>query len=243
MIEFMSNEKSFADAKTTPSEGKKTQTTDGTHDHKHKRNGHAGRNGTRGKRMQFSPPSADETCRIHGGHTWGNCYNNPRGVHANKQRAPGGRNNGRGGRGGFQARGNSNGGRGNGNRNAGQYHFEPATPEATAVQGQQHTPANKGTRGTLLSSITLTLSVKAPNTDGNPALGIQVNIKLHKQLHCLDNRKVFLVHQTNKQKLIITFFLFVSSTFLTYWRGNGRRILLCQQQQLPTGNTSGCIFG
>jgi len=50
-------------------------------------------------------------------------------------------------------------------------------------------------RGTQLSSTTLTLLDKVPNTDGNPALGIQVNIKLHKQWHCLDNRKVFLVRQ------------------------------------------------
>jgi hypothetical protein len=56
-------------------------------------------------------------------------------------------------------------------------------------------------RGTQLSSITLTLSVKALNMDGNPALGIQVNIKLHKQLHCLDNIKVILIHQTNKQNI------------------------------------------
>jgi hypothetical protein len=60
-------------------------------------------------------------------------------------------------------------------------------------------------RGTQLSSITLTLLDKVPNTDGNPALGIQVNIKLHKQLHCLDNRKVFLF-VNYKQKINQTFF-------------------------------------
>jgi hypothetical protein len=115
MIEFMSNEKSFADAKTTKDDGKKNPNADGTHDRKRKKHGHNGRNGGRGKRAAFNPPSSDEICRIHGGHTWGNCYNNPRGANANKRDSHGGRSSGRGGRGGFQGRGNGNGGRGNGN--------------------------------------------------------------------------------------------------------------------------------
>jgi hypothetical protein len=206
IIEFMSNEKSFADAKTsTSTEGKKNSDADGTRDRKRKKtNGHAGRNGGRGKRVNFTPPSADETCRIHGGHTWGNCYNNPRGVNANKPRAENGR--GRGGCG----------------------EASKAEETATAVEEMEvETMASiilnlrrqkplqsrdskehqqkRGPRGTQLSSITLTLLDKVPNTDGNPALGIQVNIKLHKQLHCLDNRKVFLF-VNYKQKINQTFF-------------------------------------
>ena len=68
-------------------------------------------------------------------------------------------------------------------------------------------------RGTQLSSITLTLSVKARNLDGNPALGIQVNINLHKQLHCLDNRKVFLFVNYKQKKLIKLSFIFFVSSF------------------------------
>jgi hypothetical protein len=173
IIEFMSNEKSFADAKTsTPNDGKKHSDADGTRDRKRKKNGgHAGRNGGRGKRQNFSPPSADETCRIHGGHTWGNCYNNPRGTHANKPRPANGRNNGRGGRGGFQGRGNGNGGRGNGNRNGSQYHFEATTPEATAVQGQQTTPAQKGTQGNPAEQHHFDLVGQSPEYGWKPSAG------------------------------------------------------------------------
>jgi hypothetical protein len=39
MIEFMSNKKRFADAKSTPHEGKNNPNADSTHDCKRKRNG------------------------------------------------------------------------------------------------------------------------------------------------------------------------------------------------------------
>jgi hypothetical protein len=41
----MSNKKRFADAKATPTEGKKIHTIDGTHDCKRKINGHTVQNG------------------------------------------------------------------------------------------------------------------------------------------------------------------------------------------------------
>jgi hypothetical protein len=79
--------------------------------------------------------------------------------------------------------------------------LKPRRPKQLQSRDSRQHQHKRKPRGTQLSSITLTSSVKAPNTDGNPALGIQVNIKLHKQLHCLDNRKVFLVRLQNKQKI------------------------------------------
>jgi hypothetical protein len=63
-------------------------------------------------------------------------------------------------------------------------------------------------RGTQLSSITLTLLVKAPYTDGNPALGIQVNI------NCTNNCIVWTTETSflfvnYKQKLIKLSFSFL----------------------------------
>jgi hypothetical protein len=145
IIEFMSNEKSFADAKAPSQDQKEKQVKGNGGDHKKRKGRFADRDKGKFKAKAFSPPAADEICRIHGGHTWGKCFNNPRGTNA-KGRGKGGRNGGRGGRGGYQGRGN--GGRGNGNgRGNGHYHFDD-TPEATAVQGQQEVQAaKKGSQG------------------------------------------------------------------------------------------------
>jgi hypothetical protein len=54
--------------------------------------------------------------------------------------------------------------------------LKPRRPRQLQSRDSRQHQHKREPRGTQLSSITLTSSVKAPNTDGNPALGIQVNI-------------------------------------------------------------------
>lgn len=144
IIEFMANEKSFADAQD-PSRNldkKKTPNKDEgskpTGSFKKRKSSLKSNTPYKKQRQNFHPPSSDDECPIHGGHRWSKCFDNPNGDSykprgQDGRRSDGGRSGGRG-RGGSQGRGN--GGRGgNTGRSNGQYNFEqnPATvPERPA---------------------------------------------------------------------------------------------------------------
>jgi hypothetical protein len=146
IIEFMSNEKSFADAQdTTRTLEKKTPK---------KENGDSGSFKKR-KSNQKTPPNKkqrvgfkgalqnDDECPIHGGHKWFKCFDNPTGDNYKPRGQDGRRNDagrggpGRGGPGRGGGRGNG-GGRNNhsGRGNGGQYAFE--TPVAIPTAATQH---------------------------------------------------------------------------------------------------------
>jgi hypothetical protein len=156
IIEFMSNEKSFADAqdpsrnqdksKKTPSkeEGSKSSSS-----FKKRKTSYKSTPQKKYNKGNFQAPTSDDECPIHGGHRWSKCFDNPNGESykprgQDGRRSDGGRTGGRG-RGGSQGRGN--GGRGNNTgRGNSQYNFdstvvsEPPTQKKTSFQGstEQH---------------------------------------------------------------------------------------------------------
>jgi hypothetical protein len=154
IVEFMSNEKSFADSQDTTRNAEKKKTFSTTKesrwDSSKKRKASNGKGKSalkQGKTHEGLKP--DSECPIHGGHAWSKCFDNPNGE-SFKPRGSDGRRpftGGRGrGRGGFTPTGRGNGGRGNGNgRGSGQYSFQSAkTPvepaQATPVPGFQANP-------------------------------------------------------------------------------------------------------
>jgi hypothetical protein len=132
IVEFMSNEKSFADSQdTTRAIDKKkafNEKQDSRGDSYKKRKASNGKNGNlhkKGPRKDELKP--DSECPIHGGHTWNKCFDNSKGENYKPRGTDGRRpfSGGRGrGRGGYPSAGRGNGGRGNGNgQGSGQYSF------------------------------------------------------------------------------------------------------------------------
>jgi len=142
IIEFMSNEKIFADAQNSNKEKKPFSTKDKNGDSYKKRLANGKQKFGSAKRTKTSHGEAkpDSECPIHGGHPWSKCYQNPSGDNFKPRdgnRPPtGGRGRGRGG---YPNSGRGNGGRGPSNgRGNGQYSFQataklPAALDAAPV--------------------------------------------------------------------------------------------------------------
>jgi hypothetical protein len=155
IVEFMNNEKIFADSQDTSKTTDKKKASNSFKDsrsdsskkrktYNEKRAAHANK---KGKITEGLKP--DSECPIHGGHPWVKCFDNPTGENYKprgsdgRRPSPGGRGRGRGG---YPSAGRGNGGRGNGaGRGNGQYSFQAEKPaaesaQATPVQGFQGNP-------------------------------------------------------------------------------------------------------
>jgi hypothetical protein len=133
IIEFMSNEKIFADAQNSNKEKNKPFSTKETYDKKRKANGKQKFGNHKRTKESHGETKPDSECPIHGGHPWSKCFNNPSGDNYKPRDGNGGRGRGRG-RGGYPNSGRGNGGRGNGNgRGAGQYSFQAAAKLPAAL--------------------------------------------------------------------------------------------------------------
>jgi hypothetical protein len=162
IVEFMSNEKLFADTQSNARNADKkkpfqTKEDSGSYKKRKFSSGKRVHNSTKKSKDSNIPHGSlkpDSECPIHGGHQWSKCFDNPNGD-SFKPRGPDGRRPFVGGRGAGRGRGNyspnagQGNGRGNGNgRGAGQYSFQsgplPAatalTPPVTGFQGspEQH---------------------------------------------------------------------------------------------------------
>jgi hypothetical protein len=148
IIEFMSNEKIFADTQHTTrnldNKKKSFSNKESSGDSFKKRKSH-GKSKFSSKRVKDSNVASlkpDTECPIHGGHPWVKCFDNPQGESYKPRGSDGLRatpTGGRGrGRGGYHnpGRGHAgNAGRGNGNgRGSGQYSFHASKPPPATDQ-------------------------------------------------------------------------------------------------------------
>jgi hypothetical protein len=143
IIEFMSNEKIFADSHhLTKNDNQKKPFSHkdslGDPNKKRKGNGKSKSFTKRVKATNHVSLGPDSECPIHGGHIWNKCFDNPNGDSFKPRGADGLRAQpiaGRGrGRGGYVNPGRGNGGRGNGpGRGSGQYAFHGSKPSAVAA--------------------------------------------------------------------------------------------------------------
>jgi hypothetical protein len=144
IVEFMNNEKIFADSQDTTKNGDKKKPSnsfkDSHSDQSKKRKAYMDKRAShahkKGKITEGLKP--DSECPIHGGHPWNKCFDNPTGENYKprgsdgRRPSPGGRGRGRGG---YSSTGRGNGGRGSGaGRSNGQYSFQAAKPTAEAAQ-------------------------------------------------------------------------------------------------------------
>ena len=143
IVDFMTNEKGFADAEQKERKGKfKTETGNNNDSMERKRNiGGRGPKGGRGKTPKKIVGSNDPCPHHFGNHTWGQCFNNPDGMNFRpRNTGPGGRGTGRGGRSGRGFYGRNNG-RGNGNyyqNNAQPNNFNNTNRGNTGGNGHQN---------------------------------------------------------------------------------------------------------
>ena len=151
IIEFMSNEKLFADTQNSARalEKKKPKDDSGAGSFKKRKFEKGKTKSTPYKKVKETTGlKPDSECPIHGGHQWIKCFDNPQGENFKPRKNADGHRPGFAGRGrgrGYPSaagRGNGNAGRGNGNgRGAGQYSFlakaQPIT-DAPAPAAEQH---------------------------------------------------------------------------------------------------------
>ena len=126
IIEFMSNEKIFADAQNANKDKKKPFSTKDNSFKKRKANGKTKFDSNKRAKEAHGDTKPNAECPIHGGHPWIKCFNNPSGDNykppRDGHRPPiGGRGRGRGG---YPNSGCDKGGHGIANgRGNGQYSF------------------------------------------------------------------------------------------------------------------------
>jgi hypothetical protein len=104
------------------------------------------------------------------------------------------------------------------------------TPKATAVQGQQFTPANKGTQENPAEQHHCDLESQSPEYRWKPRAGNPGEYLTAQAIALLGQQKS-LSHSSKQinKKIISNFILYISSTFLACWCRNGRRIFLSRQ--------------
>jgi hypothetical protein len=138
IIEFMSNEKLFADTQNSARvlDKKKPFVAKDDSTFKKRKYDKGKKTNVPYKKNKESPSlKPDSECPIHGGHPWNKCFDNPQGENFKPRNADGHRPNFAGrGRGRSTNAGRGNGGRGNGNgRGSGQYSFHPSNKPAESA--------------------------------------------------------------------------------------------------------------
>jgi hypothetical protein len=141
IIEFMSNEKLFADTQNAARMSDKKKPYQASEDtSKNKRKTYGKKPYVPAKRSkEFHGIKPDTVCPIHGGHQWVKCFDNPNGDSfkprgADGNRVSGGRGRGRGGYTPNAGRGHGRGNNNNNGRGSGQFAFQAKLPSANEVQ-------------------------------------------------------------------------------------------------------------